>query len=150
MVYSHAFAHINEKSFSATELQRQLGHKYYEPIWAMLHKLRLAMRNRDENYELSGVIELDEGFFSTETPDDEKHKPLKRGRGSQNKSTELVTAESIPQETSDKKYSKPRKFNYLKMIVIDNLLAKTINPIVKKMSVHHLQLIAINLHPMLV
>ncbi|OAV64164.1 hypothetical protein Barb4_04372 [Bacteroidales bacterium Barb4] len=27
------------KSFSALELQRQLGHKRYEPIWYMLHKL---------------------------------------------------------------------------------------------------------------
>jgi hypothetical protein len=30
------------------------------------------MGKRDEMYSLSGVIELDEGFFSTETPDEEK------------------------------------------------------------------------------
>ena len=32
-----------KKSFSSLELQRQLRHKYYEAIWTMLHKLRLAM-----------------------------------------------------------------------------------------------------------
>jgi hypothetical protein len=32
----------------------------------MLHKLRQAMSNRDARYQLSGVVELDEGFFSTE------------------------------------------------------------------------------------
>ena len=28
-----------KKSFSAKEIQRQLGHKYYHPIWHMMHKL---------------------------------------------------------------------------------------------------------------
>lgn len=54
-----------KKSFSASELQRQLGHKRYEPIWNMLHKLRRIMGQRDELYNLSDVIGLDEGFFST-------------------------------------------------------------------------------------
>jgi hypothetical protein len=44
----------------------------------MLHKLRQAMLKRDEQYQLSGSIELDEGFFSTEIPEQEKDKPLKR------------------------------------------------------------------------
>jgi hypothetical protein len=47
------------KSFSALELQRQLGHKYYDPVWAMVHKLRMMMGKRDEEYSLSGVLELD-------------------------------------------------------------------------------------------
>ena len=121
-----------KKSFSASELQRQLGHKYYEPIWALLHKLRLAMGKRDEQYELSGIIELDEGFFSTEIPDDEKNKPVKRGRGSQKKSKVLVMAESIPQDGESKKHSKPRSINHIKMIVIEDLLADTITPIVEQ------------------
>ena len=64
-----------KKSFSALELQRQLGHNRYDPIWYMLHKLRAAMGNRDDKYKLSGVIELDEGFFSTEIPENEKDTP---------------------------------------------------------------------------
>jgi hypothetical protein len=37
-----------KKSFSAKEVQRQLGHKRYQPIWEMLHKLRAVMGLRDE------------------------------------------------------------------------------------------------------
>ncbi len=97
------------------------------------------MGEHDENYKLSGVIELDEGFFSTETPNEEKNKPLKRGRSSQKKTKVLVMAESLPQEKSDKKYSKTRSVNHIKMIVIEDLLADTITPIVEKTSAPHLQ-----------
>lgn len=121
-----------KKSFSSSELPRQLGHKYYEPIWAMVHKLRLAMGNRDEHYSLFGEIELDEGFFTTEIDEDEKDKPLKRGRGSQKKSKVLVMAESSSTEESTKKGKKNRKVNHLKMIVIDDLKADTIDSQVKK------------------
>jgi len=83
-----------KKSFSAAELQRQLGHKNYMPIWAMLHKLRNAMGKRDAKYKVCGMVELDEGFFSTEAPDSEKGRPLKRGHGSQKKTKVLVLAET--------------------------------------------------------
>ncbi len=32
----------------------------------MLHKLRSAMGKRDMEYKMKGLIELDEGFFTTE------------------------------------------------------------------------------------
>ncbi len=32
-----------KKGFSSKEIQRQLGLKRYEPVWAMVHKLRKAM-----------------------------------------------------------------------------------------------------------
>ncbi|NDV46198.1 IS1595 family transposase [Paludibacter sp. 221] len=121
-----------KKSFSAAELQRQLGHKRYAPIWELLHKLRLIMGKRDELYTLSDVIELDEGFFSTEIDEDEKDKPLKRGRGSQKKSKVLVMAESKPVEGKMTKTGKPRQVGHLKMIVIDDLKSDTINPLVEK------------------
>jgi len=121
-----------KKSFSAKEIQRQLGHKRYEPIWTMLHKLREAMGKRDSQYELSGQIELDEGFFSTEISPEEKGEPLKRGRGSQKKTKVLVMAES--EEIIDKKTKKgkPRKVGYIKMKVIPNLKADTITSLVKE------------------
>lgn len=117
-------------SFSALELQRQLGHSCYEQIWEMLHKLRQVMGRRDGEYELSGVIELDEGFFSTVRSDDEKSKPLKRGRGSQKKAKVLVMVESVPVEGKTTKKGKPRKVGHLKMLVIDNLKANTITDLV--------------------
>ena len=54
-----------KKTFSAKEIQRQLGHKRYEPIWAMLHKLRRVMGLRDDEYILKDEVEPDEGFFKT-------------------------------------------------------------------------------------
>lgn len=52
-----------KKSYSALEIQRQLGHRYYEPIWYMLHKIRYAMGKRDDKYTLFNELELDKGFF---------------------------------------------------------------------------------------
>ncbi len=35
----------NKKGISACEMKRQLGLKRYEPVWYMMHKIRLAMKN---------------------------------------------------------------------------------------------------------
>lgn len=121
-----------KKSFSAKELQRQLGHKFYEPIWAMLHKLRLAMGKRDERYELTGTVELDEGFFTTEILDEKKDEPLKRGRGSQKKTKVLVMTESKFVEGEKSKKGKNKKVGFIKMIVIPDLKSDTINSQVSK------------------
>ena len=121
-----------KKSFSALELQRQLGHKYYDPIWAMLHKLRQAMGTRDELYQLNGTLELDDGFFSTDTKDEDKEQPRKRGRGSQRKSKVLVMAESEPVEGQTTKKGKPRKVGHIKMLVMDDLKSDTVTELVEK------------------
>jgi len=122
-----------KKSFSAKELQRQLGHKRYQPVWHMAHKLREAMGKRDGEYVLAGRIELDEGYFSTEVSREDKDQPLKRGRGSQKKSKVLVMAESEFVE-SHKKGQKPRRVGYLKMMVIEDLKKETINEKVEKLA----------------
>ena len=115
-----------KKSFSAKGLQRQLGHRRYHPVWHMAHKLREAMGKHDGEYILAGRIELNEGYFSTETSKEEKANALKRGRGSQRKSKVMVMAESEFVESS--KYGqKPRWVGYLKMKVIDDLRSETIN-----------------------
>ncbi|MFT6726884.1 MAG: hypothetical protein ACJAV7_001334 [Flavobacteriales bacterium] len=41
-----------KKGFSSLEMQHQIGHKRYEPIWAMMHKIRSVMGKRDEKYQL--------------------------------------------------------------------------------------------------
>ena len=58
---------VTKKTFSALELQRQIGHKFYEPIWYMMQKLRATMGVRDNNYQLNKIVELDEGFFESVT-----------------------------------------------------------------------------------
>jgi len=120
-----------KKSFSTEELRRQLGHKRYQPIWEMVNKLRDVMGKRDNKYQLSGQMELDDAFFSTEIPQDQKDKPLKRGRGSQSKSKVLVMAESTFVEAPKKGY-KPKSVKYIKMQVINDLKSDTITNIVKE------------------
>lgn len=127
-----------KKTFSAKEVQRQLGHNRYEPIWAMLHKLRLVMGLRDSEYTLSDEIELDEGFFETISITKDKNAPLKRGRGSTKQTTVLVSAESkfIDDNTLSSKYSTKRKFGFIKMTVINSLkkedIKKSVESIIDK------------------
>lgn len=116
-----------KKSFSAKEMQRQLGHKRYEPIWYMMHKLRSVMGLRDNKYDLKNAIELDEGFFETVNIDFSKDQKLKRGRGSQRQTKVLVMIESKHNSTNDNKNRPDKAARYLKMKVIPNLEANTIN-----------------------
>ena len=57
-----------------------------------------------------------EGFFTTEIGEEEKDKPLKRGRGSQKKTEVLVMTESVPLEDGvTTKAGKPHKVGHIKM-----------------------------------
>jgi hypothetical protein len=127
-----AYLTHTKKSISALELQRELGHKRYEPIWAMLHKIRLVMRHRDSRYELKEYIEMDEGFFEASDRDEEKKKNKnQQGRGSARQVSVLVAVESKEVESLDK--NRPnRKVNHLKMTVMNGLTTKDINYEAKK------------------
>lgn len=118
-----------KKTFSAYEVQRQLRHDDYEPIWKMLHKIREAMGKRDCRYKLTEFIEIDEGFFETIDPANQKDSVVKRGRGSQKQAKVLVLIESKPIEEKTKKYKhKPdRLVGHVKMIIMNDLQADSIN-----------------------
>lgn len=114
-----------KKTFSALEMQRQLGHKRYQPIWEMMHKLRSVMGQRDGRYQLRESIELDEGYFSSDN-EVSKDEPVKRGVGSQKKSKVLVMIESEA-STPTHKGQKDKKVGHIKMEVIKDLEASTID-----------------------
>jgi DNA-directed RNA polymerase subunit RPC12/RpoP len=117
-----------KKTISALEMQRQLGHDYYECIWAMMHKIRLVMGKRDDLYQLSDKAEIDESYYSTKyifekdefTGQQEK---LKRGKGSQKKTSVLVMASQKRvkrkqvKKDQDASYIMPK---FLKMKVVEN------------------------------
>lgn len=133
---------LTKKSFSALEMQRMLGHKRYEPIWFMMHKIRRVMSKRDEKYQLKGSLEFDEGFFERvdnidvikegEDTIDNKNPGKKRGRGSERQTKVLVMVESEPSISAPKKGKPNRKVGYLKMRVMEDLKAATINKEVAK------------------
>ena len=114
-----------KKGFSSKEIQKQLGLKRYEPVWAMVHKLRKAMGNRDARYTLEGMIEMDEGYFTVESSEIEKTQGG-RGRGAAGKSNVAVMAESTQLEDveSGKKSSQCR---YFKAKVLNSHKASEIN-----------------------
>lgn len=86
-----------KKGFSSKEIQKQLGLKRYEPVWAMVHKLRKAMGKREDRYTLEGMIEMDEAYFTVEASEIEKSKGI-RGKGAKGKSNVAIMAESTPLE----------------------------------------------------
>ena len=118
-----------KKSFSANEVQKQLRHEEYEPIWKMLHKIREAMGRRDCRYKLTEFIEIDEGFFETIDKSISKDSKKKRGRGSQKQAKVLVLIESKAVKEKSKKYEhKPdRMVGHVKMIMMNDLQADSIN-----------------------
>jgi transposase-like protein len=119
-----------KKGFSALEVQHQIGHKRYEPIWAMLHKIRSVMGKRDNEHHLEGQVEIDEAFFEVAYPSD---KPTKPGRGAKGKGKVLVMASAEPIVTKKQKKGKPKtKCKYISMSVLPNLKTGIIEEAIKR------------------
>lgn len=52
----------DKRGVSTTFIARELE-LTYPTAWLLLHKIRKAMGDRDANYQLAGLVELDEAFF---------------------------------------------------------------------------------------
>ncbi len=72
---------------SMLSCQRMLGIKTYKTVWTMGHKIRKAMEDRDSQYQLAGLVEMDEAFIGPK-------KPGPRGRGAKGKATVVIAVES--------------------------------------------------------
>ena len=57
------FFTLTKKGFSVLEMNRLSGHSRYECIWLMMHKIRVTMGVRDEQFKPDKFIEMDEGYF---------------------------------------------------------------------------------------
>jgi hypothetical protein len=119
-----------KKGFSSKEIQRQLGLKRYEPVWAMVHKLRKAMGKRDERYILEGMIEMDEGYFTIEAGEYE-HNTQKAGRGSKTKSNVMIMAESTVLEDIETGKIE-RQCRYFKAKVLENHKSNGVDETIKE------------------
>ena len=119
-----------KKGFSSKEIQNQLGLKRYEPVWAMVHKLRKAMGNRDARYTLEGMIEMDEGYFTVEASEIEKNKGV-RGRGAVGKSNVAIMAESTVLEDVNTGKTQ-RQCGFFKAKVLENHKAEGINQTIQE------------------
>ena len=121
---------VTKKGFSAKEIQKQLGLKRYEPVWAMVHKLRKAMGNRDAKYTLEGMIEFDEAYFTVESSEIEQEKGI-RGKGAVGKQNVAMLAESTPLEDLETG-KKEKQVRFFKAKVLDGHDGKEINETIKE------------------
>lgn len=119
-----------KKGFSSKEIQSQLGLKRYEPVWAMVHKLRRAMGRRDARYTLEGMIEFDEGYFTVESSAIEKF-PGKRGKGAAGKANVAVMAESTPLEDIQTGQTS-RQCRYFKAKVLEGHTRQEVNQTIRQ------------------
>lgn len=125
-----AFMSFSKKGISAKEMQRQLGRNRYESIWVLMHKIRKSMGNRDELYQLSDMVEMDEGYFVSKQ-DHTKSKANKAGKGSHKVKNTAVFAESTPiEDLSTGKVS--NHCRYFKMKVLENHKAASILKVVEE------------------
>ncbi len=98
---------------SAMRLSKQLE-LGYKTAWAMLHKIRKAMGQRDKGYTLSGSIEMDDAFFGGTGKG-------KRGRGATNKTTVMVMIEN-----------RDDKAGYIAMQIMESLTGENVEKVTKK------------------
>ena len=70
------FVSQDKRGISAVRLSAMLG-TTYKTAWSMLRRIRIAMGQRDETHQLSGVIEFDDAYFGGSTVG------KKRGRGTE-------------------------------------------------------------------
>jgi len=54
----------DKRGISALSLKKKIG-VAYNTAWTMLHKIRHAMGERDDEYMQDGIVELDEAFFGS-------------------------------------------------------------------------------------
>lgn len=98
----------DKRGYSATALQKQLGIGY-KAAWYLLQRIRTAMMERDWDYMLSGIVELDDAFFGA------ADEGGKRGRGTSK--AKVVVGLSLNEKGHPQ---------YVKMEVVDDLTADTI------------------------
>ena len=90
-----------KRGVSALELQAELEMKSYGTAWGMLHKIREALRQRDDQYKLNDIIELDGGVF---------------GRRQTGNQTEVLVAVET-KEWTDKNGRKKSRAGFAKVLV---------------------------------
>lgn len=75
-IYAVYYMTNTHNGISAADLQLQLGHKYYEPVWAMMKKIRTAMGHRNNTELLDGIVECDSVKFTTRLRDKDPDRPV--------------------------------------------------------------------------
>ena len=87
-----------KKGVSALQLSKEIGVSY-PTAWLMQHKIRKAMADRDQKYQLRGLLEVDEGYVGGV----ERGKKQQTGRGVR----KAVVAVAVERRGAGEKGRKP-------------------------------------------
>lgn len=107
---------------SINEMARELEIKDYKTVWTMAHKVRKAMADRDAQYTLAGLVEIDESFFGPSFSG-------KRGRGTEKKELVIVAVSVWKGKEGEERPGFAHAF------VAENAEAETIENILKRLDV---------------
>lgn len=107
---------------SINEMKRELEINDYKTVWVMAHKVRKAMADRDAQYKLAGLVEIDESFFGPKSSG-------KRGRGTEKKELVIVAVSTW----TDKKGKEQPGFAHA--FVAEDAKAKTIEDVLKRLGI---------------
>lgn len=107
-------AAVDKRGLSALLLAEHLG-TTYKTAWSMLQRMRHAMRKRDEQYKLSGHVEMDEMFIGAPT------EGKKRGRGTEQ--TPVLVAVSFWKDKDGEEHMGFAKLRAVKTIEEDTVVA---------------------------
>lgn len=108
------FITTDKRGISASLLSNILN-VTYKTSWLMLHKIRYAMQERENQYKLQFLIELDETFLGAPSTGNEK-----RGRGTDK--TQILIGVSVKDNT----------IQYAKLDVISDASSESIKKVVEK------------------
>lgn len=129
-----------KNSYSSAEIQRQLGHQYYKPIWNMMQKIRSVLGASNASIVLKDSVELDECYISTRMKHDLPETTKEGKQWTQRKPFTLtktkciVACESIPVEQTlkqSKRYALKHACGNLIMVVVPDFKRETIRDTMK-------------------
>ena len=111
-----------KKGFSALEMQRLTGHKRYEPIWLLMHKIRISMGHRDDKYKLTDFIEMDEGFFEGHRKKADEFSQGKQPKELDRQVKAVVAVSTTPVPIEEQHKGRPDTYpGYVKMNIVSSL-----------------------------
>jgi len=108
----------DRRGISASQLSKQFGISY-PTAWLILHKIRKAMADRDKNYVLHKIVEMDETLIGASTEGG------KRGRGA--KKTKVLASVSLT-KSGHPLYLKMRAIDDFKASTLSRAVSNTISP----------------------
>lgn len=110
---------MNKVGVSVAEVQRVLDIRDYKTAWLMAHKVRKAMADRDAQYGLVGLVEMDDSFFGP--------RGRTRGRGSERKKA-VLCAVSLYRDREGKE-----RPGFAHMRIVDDVSAKSVEDFLERL-----------------